>query len=124
MAYSTNNYYVPPQQYWTPQPSYQAQPYQQSVNTGTLLTVFVNSEQDVKDYPVAAGTTVLLLAFNLGKFYLKSTGTNGVPQQLREFTFKENIQQQKNQNDVVSREEFSALSAKLDKLLSELGGET
>ena len=40
------------------------QPQQQ---TNSLLTIFVNSEEEVNYYPVAAGVTVLLVSFNLGK---------------------------------------------------------
>lgn len=97
------------------QPAYQP-------NTTSLMTVFVNSENEVNDYPVAAGTTVQLISFKLGKFWLKSTGTNGVPQPLRSFNFTEETQAANIQNDSVSRAEFSALSEKFDKLLKELGG--
>lgn len=102
--------------------SYPQQPQQQS-NNGQLLTVFVNNEAEVNDYPVAAGTTVQLISFKMGKFYLKSTATNGVPQPIRIFRFEEETQAVENQNGAVSREEFNALNDKLDKLLKELGGE-
>ena len=95
----------------------------QNQNQGTLLTVFVDSEQEVNDYPVAAGTTVQLISFKMGKFYLKSTGTNGVPQPIRSFTFVEDEIKTNNQNDSVSRDEFNALNDKLDKLIAELGGD-
>ena len=96
---------------------------QQQSNNGQLLTVFVNSEAEVNDYPVAAGTTVQLISFKMGKFYLKSTATNGVPQPIRVFRFEEETQAVEIQNGAVSREEFNALNDKLDKLLKELGGE-
>ena len=99
------------------------QPAQQTSN-GQLLTVFVDSEAEVNDYPVAAGTTVQLISFKLGKFWLKSTATNGVPQPVRVFSFKEETPAPKIQNGAVSREEFEALNTKLDKLLKELGGES
>ena len=100
---------------WMPQP---AMP--QSSN---LMTIQVNSEEEVNSYPVAAGTTVLLISFNLKKFWLKSTNTSGVPQPLRVFPFDE-----KNPVPVasgaVTREEFDALATKIDKLISDLGGGT
>ena len=102
-------------------PIQQFQP--QQANNGQLLTVFVNSEAEVNDYPVAAGTTVQLISFKMGKFYLKSTATNGVPQPIRIFSFKEETKAPEIQNGAVSRDEFDALNAKLDKLLKELGGE-
>ena len=123
--YQTPAYTYNPTGYNGSQPyaygSYQQQP--QQSNNGQLLTVFVNSEAEVNDYPVAAGTTVQLISFKMGKFYLKSTATNGVPQPIRVFRFEEETQAQEIQNGAVSRDEFDALNAKLDKLLKELGGE-
>lgn len=89
----------------------------------SLLTVFVDSESEVNDYPVAAGTTVQLISFKMGKFYLKSTATNGVPQPIRVFSFTEETAAPEIQNGAVSRDEFNALNAKLDKLIAELGGD-
>lgn len=111
----------------TYQPLQQFQPQQQSQQpSSNLMTIFVNSEEEVMNYPVAAGLTVLLLSFNLQKFWLKSTNTNGVPQPLRVFPFTEEIQQSapiaNNQNDLVTRDEFKALNEKLEKLINDLGG--
>lgn len=105
-----------------PQASTQLQQTQQQPTS--LMTIFVNSESEVNDYPVAAGTTVQLINFKSGKFYLKSTGTNGVPQPIRTFSFTEDKQIIQNDPNLVSRSEFDALNVKLDKLLKELGGES
>lgn len=96
-------------------------------NPGSIMTIFVNSEDEVLNYPVAAGLTVMLVDFNHKKFYLKSTGVNSVPQPLRKFPFEEEVVQtpqipMASNGTYVSREEFSALNSKLDKLISELGG--
>lgn len=125
MAYNTNLYYSPqaagintvPNNFQTAVPMPQPQQ-----TPGSIMTIFVNSEDEVRNYPVAAGVTVLLLSFNLKKFWLKSTSTNGVPESLREFPFEETTPKAPS-NTGVSREEFESLSKKLDKLLSELGGE-
>ena len=113
---------------WASQPMpnvYQPQTSTQQPSSN-LMTIFVNSEEEVLNYPVAAGLTVLLLSFNLKKFWLKSTNTNGVPQPIRVFPFTEEIQQSaqatNNQNDSVTREEFRALNEKLEKLINDLGG--
>lgn len=95
---------------------------QQQSNTGGLMTIFVQSEEEVNNYPVAAGLTVLLISFGLKKFWLKSTDTSGVPQQPRSFSFNEETPLQNQNGAFVSRAEFSELSSKLDKLISELGG--
>ena len=114
-----------------PQMSTQLNPYYQGTtslplqqpqqNQSGLMTIMVSSEDEMINYPVAAGVTVLLISFNLGKFWLKSTSTNGVPQQPRvfEFTEKTTIQPQ---SGSVTREEFDSLSSKIDKLIAELGG--
>lgn len=130
-AYNTNPYYqtqtqpgninFAPNTFQTAMPMPQTPSLQQT--PGSIMTIFVSSEDEVKNYPVAAGVTVLLLSFNLKKFWLKSTSTNGVPETLREFPFEETTPKAPSSTGV-SREEFESLSKKLDKLLSELGGES
>lgn len=126
MAYGTGGY-VPPSgtsNQWNSYtgliPNTIAQP--QQTNNGSLMTIFVQSEEEVNNYPVAAGLTVLLISFSLKKFWLKSTDTSGVPQQLRSFSFNEETPLQNQTGSFVTRAEFSELSTKLDKLISELGG--
>ena len=95
----------------------------QPQQSGSIMTVFINSEDEVPGYPVAAGTTVLLLCFPVEKFWLKSTSTNGVPEALREFPFKEKtIAPVQTNTNAVTRDEFNELSSKIDKLIQELGG--
>ena len=128
-AYNTNPYYQtqPGNINFAPNTLQTVMPLQQTPSPqqtpGSIMTIFVSSEDEVKNYPVAAGVTVLLLSFNLKKFWLKSTSTNGVPETLREFPFEETTPKAPS-NTGVSREEFESLSKKLDKLLSELGGES
>lgn len=128
MAYGTGGY-VSPSGTGNPWGSYTgfvpstiAQPQQMNTNNGGLMTIFVQSEEEVNNYPVAAGLTVLLISFGLKKFWLKSTDTSGVPQQPRSFSFNEETPLQNQNGAFVSRAEFSELSSKLDKLISELGG--
>ena len=125
LAYNTNQYQTAVPMNNAPMGNFQtAVPLPQPQQTpGSIMTIFVSSEDEVKNYPVAAGVTVLLLSFNLKKFWLKSTSTNGVPETLREFPFEETTPKAPS-NTGVSREEFESLSKKLDKLLSELGGES
>ena len=91
-------------------------------STNSVMVVFVDGEAGARSYPVAAGNTVMLMDFNSNNFWLKSTDTTGMPQQLRTFEFKEIIQQPAQSPTGVSREEFNSLSDKLDKLIAELGG--
>ena len=127
-GYNTNPYYptnmgnatVSPYSYQTIVPmAQQPQPQQ---NSGSIMTVFINSEDEVNSYPVAAGTTVLLLSFSCKKFWLKSTSTSGVPEAIRVFPFEETTSPQPSNQNGVTREEFNALSSKIDKLINDLGG--
>lgn len=126
-SYTANPYYqtqtgginFAPNNFQTAVPIPQPQPQQ---TPGSIMTIFVNSEDEVRNYPVAAGVTVLLLSFNLKKFWLKSTSTNGVPELLREFPFEETTPQTQPTGTGVSREEFDLLSKKIDKLIADLGG--
>ena len=124
-GYNTTPYYVTttgginvsPYNYQTAVPM--AQPQQQA--SGNIMTIFIGSEEEANSYPVAAGTTVLLLCFQQKKFWLKSTSTSGVPEQLREFTFDEKTPTLTARGSV-SRDEFDKRSAKIDKLINDLGG--
>lgn len=107
-------------------------PYQQPTQTlNNFYTVLVNGEAGANAYPVASGNTVLLMDFNAGKFWLKSTNVNGIPQQLRCFSFKEEIRKPQALSDsMVSREEFDTLSQNvisltesINKLINDLGGD-
>ena len=55
--------------------------------------VVVQSEAEVQNYLVAANSTVLLVSFNLKKFWLKGTDQNGIALPLREFEFTEKIKE-------------------------------
>lgn len=101
----------------------------QPQNTNSFYTVLVNGEAGANAYPVASGNTVLLMDFNSNKFWLKTTNQNGIPQPLRSFDFKEEIQEIQNGTPGVTRDEFnvlsqnvSALTESVNKLLNDLGG--
>ena len=120
---TTTGSYNPYTSYQTAVPVPLMQQSQQPQNTsGNIMTVFVNSEEEMRSYPVAAGTTVLLLSFTCKKFWLKSTSTSGVPEAVREFPFEETTVAPSQNQSGVTREEFDKLSSKIDKLISDLGG--
>lgn len=118
------NYYT-----WTPQGHTEYQPPQQT-QTSSFYTVLVNGDAGANAYPVASGNTVLLMDFNSNKFWLKSTNANGIPQPLRCFDFKEEVQEiQNGSGNGVTRDEFnilsqnvSSLTESVNKLLHDLGG--
>ena len=102
------------------------QPYrpQNNSNSSSLMTVLVHGEDEVNNYTVAAGFTVMLVDVDMKKFWLKTTGMNGVPQQPRVFSIHEETPTVNTipTGNYVSKDEFNALNAKLDKLLKDLGG--
>lgn len=94
-------------------------PMQQTQNQ--IMLVPVNGEGGAQMYPVAAGSTVALIDFDACIFWLKTTAPNGLPQQMRKFEFKEIVQAAPMDGSTVTREEFSSLQDKLNKVLEALG---
>lgn len=86
-----------------------------------IMLVPVQGDGGAQMYPVAAGTTVALIDFDSGTFWLKTTAQNGLPQQMRKFEFKEIVQAPPADTSAVSREEFASLQEKMDKILEALG---
>ena len=104
-------------------PTQQQMPMQQTRNE--IVTTFVQGEAGAEFYPVAAGNTVFLFDFDAGKFWIKSTAANCIPQPLREFDFKERIKKQEvqnNNNNFVSRNEFEQLQSAINQLITRIGG--
>lgn len=97
---------------YPPQPQYQ--------QNNNVIVVTVQGEQGASMYPVAAGNTVLLIDFNLKKFWIKATDINGLPSKFAAFTFKEDVKTQ-NTNNFVPRNEFDewkqSMDAQLQKIL-------
>ena len=113
-----NNFYNPNNYSGYMNSPYQMQNFAQpSVNS--IMTVFVSGESGASSYPVGAGNTVMLIDFDSKMFWIKSTDTNGVPQQLRRFNFVEQTaeKQANNEDAPVTRKEFEELKQMLDDLL-------
>lgn len=116
-------YYQPPmadqltqyrqQQYTMPQAAPQPQP---------SPILWVQGEEGAKAYMVAPGASVLLMDSESSSFYIKSTDASGMPQPLRIFDYTERVANAKASvipsADYVTREEFNALSARIDALNS------
>lgn len=101
---------------------------------GITTVVVVSGEESVNSYPVAAGNTAVLMDFNLGKFWLKTTDVYGRPLPVEEYNFYKNTasntqatQQnvspdaQTNQNEYARKEDFDKVAAMVLKLYQELG---
>lgn len=130
-------YYAPYQQptyYQPPMPDQLAQLRQgqyQPMQTQTVPQgqqnspiIWVQGESAARSYMVAAGNTVMLMDSDANTFYLKSADGSGVPQPLRIFDYTERTAAPKTATVVpqtpgveyVTRNEFNALSARLDAL--------
>lgn len=87
-----------------------------------LMVVMVDNEQAVQNYPVAMGTSVMLMDYQNKKFWIKSM-TNGVTPTITEHEFKVISGDSKNTGSDVTRDEFDALSenvSKLQKIIEDL----
>ena len=116
-GYNTNPYYQTPTGMNFNQMPQTAVPLPQSQQTpGSIMTIFVSSEDEVKNYPVAAGNTVLLMDFDSNQFWLKSTAQNGSPMPMRYFSFVENtpkVETPDANNQFVTKKELDDLKAYL-----------
>lgn len=98
----------------------------------TTVAIISGGYQSAESYPVAAGNTAVLMDFNLGKFWLKTTDIYGRPLPMEEYQFFKptSMQQptqepaQQNQNDYVKKEDFNAVVQMVSELYKELKGDT
>ena len=117
-----NNYFPASYQpvYYQPQTQTQYQPQSSSVT-------WIQGENAAKSYPVAPGTSVLLLDSEKSCFYIKSADGSGMPLPLRIFDYTERTQTNPvsvpavaqetapNLDDYVTREELENRLAQLSK---------
>ncbi len=121
-GYQPNYGYMPPMQDQLAQlRQNQYQPPQQA-NNGIN---WVQGEEGAKGYLVAAGSSVLLMDSENSAFYIKSTDASGMPLPLRIFDYTERTAQkaafapaETPGVEYVTRQEFDALSDKINGILS------
>lgn len=107
--------------YPQPQQFQQYQPYQQQNNN--VIVVPVQGESGASMYPVAAGNTVLLMDFNLKKFWIKATDINGLPAKFAAFDFKEEVKPiPQSDANFVPRNEFDEWKKSTDAQLQQIIG--
>ena len=117
MAY--NNYY--PATYQSPvmysQTPYQLpqMPLQNSQQSGQGIQ-WVQGEVGARAYPVAPGSSVLLMDSDESRFYIKSADASGMPLPLRMFSYTEEVAQQSHAqvpemdtSQFITRDEFEEL---------------
>lgn len=115
-GYPYNNY-MP--QYQQPVQQAIPQPEQKPEN----IYAWVKSDEEISNYLVAPGKSVLLMDTRSSKFYIKSADASGMPLPLRVYEYKENTPQTAaaenplNIGEYVKREEIDSI---IDQRLNEL----
>ena len=120
LAQMRNNQYMQMPQMQPMQSMQQAQN-QQSSNG----IIWVQGEEGAKAYMVAPGNSVLLMDSENSAFYIKSSDNSGMPMPLRIFDYVERNAKQQTQNikpnvEYVTRQEFDALSARINDIIANI----
>lgn len=92
IGYQPGSYPLPYQQPTITQPT---TPITNPVQSSGI--VWVQGEAGAKAYPVAAGSSMLLMDSENEQFYIKSTDVSGMPMPLRVFNYKEIIPNEQKQ---------------------------
>ena len=120
LAQMRNNQYIQMPQ-MQPMQSMQQTQNQQSSNG----IIWVQGEEGAKAYMVAPGNSVLLMDSENSAFYIKSSDNSGMPMPLRIFDYVERNAKQQTQNikpnvEYVTRQEFDALSARINDIMANI----
>lgn len=123
LAQMRNNQYMqmPQMPQMQPMQSMQQAQNQQSSNG----IIWVQGEEGAKAYMVAPGNSVLLMDSENSAFYIKSSDNSGMPMPLRIFDYVERNAKQQTQNikpnvEYVTRQEFDALSARINDIMANI----
>ena len=95
------------------------------INAGAVGGIlWVQGESGAKSFLVAPGNTVQLMDSEANRFYFKTTGPDGMPHPLRifEYTeiFPEEVREQLQAANPVTREEYDALKGKMEDLFKKI----
>lgn len=87
--------------------------------------IWVQGEEGAKAYIVAPGNSALLMDSENNSFYIKSSDNSGMPMPLRIFDYVERNAKQQTQNikpnvEYVTRQEFDALSARINDIMANI----
>ena len=127
MAYPQYGYqpqsYYPPTQPMPDQLAYLRQQQMQPMQQPAASPLWVQGEAGAKAYPVAPGSSVILMDSESNVFYIKSADQSGMPM-MRTFDYTERTAPQNppvqaaqpQQGDYVTRAEFAALCRKFEAL--------
>lgn len=128
MAYPQYGYqpqtYYPPTQPMPDQLAYLRQQQMQPMQQPAASPLWVQGEAGAKAYPVAPGSSVILMDSESNVFYIKSADQSGMPT-MRTFEYRERTAAQnppvqaaqQPQGDYVTRSEFDALRQQIYALI-------
>lgn len=128
MAYPQYGYqpqsYYPPTQPMPDQLAYLRQQQMQPMQQPAASPLWVQGEAGAKAYPVAPGSSVILMDSESNVFYIKSADQSGMPT-MRTFEYRERTAAQnppvqaaqQPQGDYVTRSEFEALRQQIYALM-------
>ena len=81
-----------------------------------VFVAMVSGEGAAQMYPVKSGKTGILIDFDSNKFWVKSTKKNGMPEQMRRFSFTED-EYEENKSKYVTTEDLKKFEDKIMKAL-------
>lgn len=86
-----------------------------------LLTIPINNSQQVDIYPVAAGTTVMLIDWEHGKMYSKTNPGNGSSAVIKTYTISEDKKEEIRHpsepvKEYATKEDLNTLTKQLDDI--------
>lgn len=127
--YAAGQYNPYQQQMMIQNPQYGQMQNQMVMNASSqpgLSIVPVTSDDQITNYPVASGNTVVFINFNTNRLCFKSTNQNAVtmPLQWASFSYDQqtqmntNFQQNQNNGNFVSRQEFDELRMMMRQTLN------
>lgn len=96
-------------------PNFQINTPQQS---NDMIVIPVQNEEAVKNYPVAAGLSVLLMDYEHKKFWVKTTSANGLSTSTEEYDFSPVEKEQSTGNDekYATQEDMKKVMKSIDEL--------
>ena len=83
--------------------------------------MLVNSIEEAKTFPMGPSSSVLFMNYNMTDFLMRTTDPNGFPLTERSWSMTETTPKPAPvSGDYVTKDEFAALSKKIDELVSAL----
>ena len=122
-----NGYQTYQGQQLTAPPQVQPQTQMQAASQTTNPITWVQGEAAAKSFPVAPGTSVLLMDSEASVFYIKTSDASGMPLPLRTFDYAERVEAKSSQvqtpntiqngsPEYITRDEFEKRIAEIERV--------